>query len=114
MSQVNIYDTANQLERDIRELPAYKALQDAYAKIKENETSYELFEKFRQTSAELQQKAMSGEQPSEEEIQELQSMSQEISADENINQLMQAEQQMSQVFDDINNIITKPLSEIYQ
>lgn len=113
MSQVNIYDTANQLERDIRLLPAYLELKDAFKAIQDNESSMKLFDEFRQQSATLQEKAMSGVQPTEEDMQGLQAMSQLISADENIQKLMMAEQQMSQVFEDINKIITKPLSEIY-
>ena len=38
---------------------------------------------------------------------------QAIEKDENISQLMQAEQKMSQVFQEINQIIVKPLDEIY-
>ncbi|MBG9984082.1 YlbF family regulator [Aerococcaceae bacterium DSM 111022] len=113
MSQVNIYDTANQLERDIRELPAYKEILEAYKVIQENEESNKLFDEFRTKSAELQQLAQMGQQPSDEEMQGLQEMSQQIAADENIQKLMAAEQQMSQVFEDINKIITKPLGEIY-
>ncbi|MGE6421728.1 YlbF family regulator, partial [Staphylococcus pasteuri] len=43
----------------------------------------------------------------------LQEQAQAIEKDENISALMQAEQKMSQVFQEINQIIVKPLDEIY-
>ena len=49
----------------------------------------------------------------EEELAKAQEQAQAIEKDENISQLMQAEQKMSQVFQEINQIIVKPLDEIY-
>ena len=42
----NIYDSANQIEREIRELPEFKALEEAYAKVKANEEAHQLFKDF--------------------------------------------------------------------
>ena len=95
---VNLYDYANQLEQALRDSDEYKAIKDAFAKVKENEESKKLFDEFRETQMNFQQKQMQG---------------QEIPEDENISQLMQAEQKMSQVFQEINQIIVKPLDEIY-
>ena len=36
----NIYDSANELEREIRELPEFKSLEAAFAELKKNETAY--------------------------------------------------------------------------
>ena len=84
---VNLYDYANQLEQALRDSEEYKAIKDAFAKVKENEESKKLFDEFRETQA--------------------------IEKDENISELMNAEQKMSQVFQEINQIIVKPLDEIY-
>ena len=81
---VNLYDYANQLEQALRDSDEYKAIKDAFAK----------------------------EIP-EEELAKAQEQAQAIEKDENISQLMQAEQKMSQVFQEINQIIVKPLDEIY-
>lgn len=114
MTQNNIYDTANQLERDLRNLPAYADLKEAIELINSNEESKQLFNEFRNISNALQAKQMQGETPTEDEIAEIQAMSVKVQSDENITRLMMSEQQVSQVINDINTIITKPLNEVYQ
>ena len=104
---VNLYDYANQLEQALRDSDEYKAIKDAFAKVKENEESKKLFDEFRETQMNFQQKQMQGQEIPEEELAKAQEK------DENISQLMQAEQKMSQVFQEINQIIVKPLDEIY-
>ena len=110
----NVYDTANQLERDLRQLPAYLELKASLEAIEANAESRELFEEFRNLSQLLQAKQMEGDTPSDEEIASIQAMSVKVQGDENINRLMMSEQQVSQVINDINTIITKPLNEAYE
>lgn len=110
----NIYDTANQLERDLREYPAYKELKEAYEDIKADDEANELFNRFRDASMAIQEKQMQGQQPSEEDISQLQAMSGEVMENELIMKLMQSEEKISQLINDINKIITRPLSEIYE
>ncbi|MFQ3854167.1 YlbF/YmcA family competence regulator [Staphylococcus sp. 2S1] len=110
---VNLHDHANQLEQALRESDEYQAIQKAYANVKENKESKELFDEFRETQLEFQQKQMQGEEIGEEELQKAQEQAQKIENDSNISELMVAEQNMSQVFQEINQIIVKPLDEIY-
>ncbi|MDL1995505.1 YlbF/YmcA family competence regulator [Staphylococcus saprophyticus] len=110
---VNLYDHANQLEQALRESDEYQAIQNAYAKVKENQESKDLFDEFRETQLSFQQKQMQGEEIGEEELQKAQEQAQKIDNDSNISELMAAEQNMSQVFQEINQIIVKPLDEIY-
>ena len=110
---VNLYDHANQLEQALRESDEYQAIQNAYAKVKENEESKKLFDEFRETQLSFQQKQMQGEEIGEEELQKAQEQAQKIENYSNISELMAAEQNMSQVFQEINQIIVKPLDEIY-
>ena len=114
MTTNNIYDTANQLEKDIRELPVFKQLQEAYAEIQEDETSSKLFEQFRETSQNLQMKQAQNVEIDEEEISTLQALFMEVSNNQAISKLMASEQQLSQVIEDINKVIIKPLNELYQ
>ncbi|MDO5374982.1 YlbF/YmcA family competence regulator [Staphylococcus rostri] len=111
---VNLYDYANKLEQALRESDEYKAIKDAYANVNANAESKKLFDEFRETQLNFQQKQMQGEQLTEEEIKQAQEQAQEIEKDANISELMNAEQKMSQVFQEINQIIVKPLDEIYQ
>ncbi|MFT2203933.1 YlbF/YmcA family competence regulator [Staphylococcus chromogenes] len=110
---VNLYDHANKLEQALRESDEYKAIQDAYTKVNEDENSKKLFDEFRETQLNFQQKQMQGEEISEEDLQKAQEQAQQIEQDQNISELMAAEQKMSQVFQEINQIIVKPLDEIY-
>lgn len=110
---VNLYDHANQLEQALRESDEYQAIKNAYAKVKENQESKDLFDEFRETQLSFQQKQMQGEEIGEEELQKAQEQAQKIENDSNISELMAAEQNMSQVFQEINQIIVKPLDEIY-
>ena len=110
---VNLHDHANQVEQALRESDEYQAIQKAYANVKENKESKELFDEFRETQLEFQQKQMQGEEIGEEELQKAQEQAQKIENDSNISELMAAEQNMSQIFQEINQIIVKPLDEIY-
>ncbi|HDC2973561.1 TPA: YlbF/YmcA family competence regulator [Staphylococcus aureus] len=110
---VNLYDYANQLEQALRESEEYKAIKEACANVKANEESKKLFDEFRETQINFQQKQMQGEEIAEEDLQKAQEQAQAIEKDENISALMNAEQKMSQVFQEINQIIVKPLDEIY-
>lgn len=110
---VNLHDHANQLEQALRESDEYQAIQKAYANVKENKESKELFDEFRETQLDFQQKQAQGEEIGEEELQKAQEQAQKIENDSNISELMAAEQNMSQVFQEINQIIVKPLDEIY-
>lgn len=109
----NIYDTANQLERDLRSLDAFKSLAAAMTAIKADSATNELFTQFQQLSQGFQMKQMMGEQPSEDEMKEYQAVSEKVMTNETIKQLMDSERLLSQVMEDINRIITKPLQEIY-
>lgn len=66
----NIYDSANQIEREIRELPEFKALKEAYEKVQANEEAHKLFKDFQAMQIELQEKQMSGQEFSDEDANE--------------------------------------------
>ena len=121
---VNLYDYANQLEQALRDSDEYKAIKDAFAKVKGRlivscyasnfiRIQQVLNDEFRETQMSFQQKQMQGEEIPEEDLQKAQEQAQAIEKDENISELMNAEQKMSQVFQEINQIIVKPLDEIY-
>ena len=110
----NIYDTANQLERDLRETEAYVALKAAYEAVKANPESNDMFKEFQGIQIKLQQKQMSGEQITEEEIAEAQNLAQTSGENDVIKGLMEAEQRLSTLIEDLNRIIMKPVQDVYQ
>lgn len=110
----NIYDTVNQLAREFKDLPEFKNLKESISKVKENPESSELYEKFRSLSQEYQNRMMQGQEVSEEEMIAFQELAAKVQQDEHIQAIMRNEQMISQIINDINNIITKPLQEIYE
>lgn len=109
----NIYDSANQIEREIRELPEFKALEEAYAKVKANEEAHQLFKDFQAMQIELQEKQMSGQEFSDEDAAKAQEMAMKIQSEEVINDLMQKEQGFSTIINDLNRIIMTPVRDLY-
>ena len=109
----NIYDTANQLERDLRELQEFKTVKESFEAIYADETAKALFDEFRTVNIELQQKQFSGQEITEEDIQKAQELGQQVSENEHIKALMEAEQRLNTIMQDINRIITNPLQELY-
>lgn len=109
----NIYDSANQIEREIRELPEFKALQEAYGKVKENKEAHELFKNFQTMQIELQEKQMRGEEFSDEDAMKAQEMAMKIQSESVINDLMEKEQGFSTIINDLNRIIMTPVRDLY-
>lgn len=110
----NMYDTANQLERELRDSEQFQALKTAFEQLKENTASYELFKEFQGLQQSLQQKMMAGEEMSQEDAETAQQMSEKIQNDPLITELMQKEQSFSMVADDLNRIILAPVRELYE
>lgn len=111
---VNVYDTANQLESEIQQTPQFVALQGAFAAMKQDAMAYSLFQQFQQVQMDLQQKQMTGQELTDEDINNAQDLAQKVSKIEVINNLMDKEKDMSQVMQEINQIISKPIAELYQ
>lgn len=111
---VNVYDQANALETALRESDEFQNMKALYGKVNEDAESKKLFDEFRELQMTLQQKQMQGEELLEEDIQKAQNSAQEIENDENIRDLMLAEQKMSDLIQDLNRVIMKPIEELYQ
>lgn len=109
----NLYDVAYNLEKALRESDEFKSLKRLYDEVNANESASKMFENFRNIQLNLQQKQMSGEEISEEEIQQAQKSVQLVQQHDKISQLMAAEQRLSMVVTELNKIIMKPLEEMY-
>lgn len=111
---INIYDSANQIEREIRQLPEFLALVEAFDKVKNETDSYKLFKEFQQLQQTLQQKQMQGEEFSDEDAKNAQELAEKVQSSDLINDLMTKEQTFSVIIGDLNQIIMKPIQELYQ
>ncbi|MDR2834550.1 MAG: YlbF family regulator [Streptococcaceae bacterium] len=111
---INIYDTANQLEREIRQLPEYSAVQEAFTNVQNNEEAKGIYSAYTAVQNEMHQKMMSGAMPTPEDQAKLQEVGQKVEANEIIRELLTAEQKFSGLVQEINTIIMKPIQEIYE
>ena len=111
---VNIYDTANQLEQVLRNTEEFTTLEAAFGAVKEDEEASRVFNEFRQVQQMIQQKQMMGQEISEEEAAQAQEVSTKISQNEIITKLLEAEKRVGQMIDDINQVVLKPVRELYQ
>lgn len=110
---VNLYDSAYALEKAIRESAEYAQIKQAYNEVNADPQAKQMFDHFRQIQMNLQQKQMMGQEISPEEIQQAQSTVVNVQQNEKIARLMQAEQRMSMVIAELNQVIMKPLEELY-
>lgn len=110
----NIYDTANEIEKDLRESSQYENLKAALATVKADEEANGILEEFQGMQALVYQKQQMGQQVTEEEAENAQAISQKMTENELTTALMDSERELNQVLTDINEIIMKPIQEVYQ
>lgn len=110
----NVYDAANEIERDLREADQYVGLKEAIAEVKADEEANEVLVEFQGMQALVYQKQQMGQEISEEEAAQAQEVSKKMTENELTSNLMEKERELNQVLTDINEIIMKPIQELYQ
>lgn len=110
----NIYDTVNQVERELRETEQYITLKEAIEAVKADEDANAILTDFQGVQQLFFQKQQMGQEISEEEAAQAQEVSQKMQENELTSELMEKEQQLNQVLTDVNQIIMKPIQELYQ
>ncbi|MFB6465212.1 YlbF family regulator [Cytobacillus sp. Hz8] len=110
---VNIHDSAYELQKTIRNSQEYSALKLAYQEVNADESARRMFENFRNIQMQLQQKQMMGQNISQEEVEQAKKSVALVQQNPKIARLMEAEQRMSMVIAELNQIIMKPLEELY-
>lgn len=110
---VNLYDAAYELEKAIRLSDEYKLLKQMYDDVNADDSARKMFESFRDIQMKLQQKQMMGEEISQEEVDRAQKTVALVQQHDKISKLMQAEQRMGMIIGEINQLIMKPLEELY-
>lgn len=111
---INIYDTANQLERELRQTEQFKDLKAAFEELKQNESAYALFKEFQTFQQAMQQKMMAGEEMTEEDATKAQNLTEKIQQEALVSSLMMKEQAFSQLINELNRIVLAPVNELYQ
>ncbi|HHY21013.1 MAG TPA: YlbF family regulator [Bacilli bacterium] len=109
----NLYDKAHELSRALRTSNEYVAMKDLYEQVMNDTETKKIFISFRDLQLSLQRKQMQGEQITEEEAVEAQKQFELVQQNELMTKLFEAEQRLSMIVADVNQIITEPLNEIY-
>jgi len=110
---INLHESAQSLETAIRQSEEFRELQQVYQEVNDDRAAKQIFDQFRQIQMTLQQKQMAGQNITEQDVQAAQSIEMQVQQNEKITRLMQAEQRMNMVIGELNQIILKPLAELY-
>ncbi|MUK90063.1 hypothetical protein GMD78_16955 [Ornithinibacillus sp. L9] len=109
----NIYDSAYDMEKAIRESEEFQGLKSAFEAVMNDPSAKQMFDNFRNTQMELQQKQMQGEEITEEEVEKARQVVELVQQHEDISKLMEQEQRLNMMINEVSQIITKPLEELY-
>ena len=110
----NIYDTINQLERDIREEAAYKDLVAAVEALKNDQEAFDIYTEFRALQSSFQFKAQLGQEITEEDEKNANELQEKLANNEVIASLMDKERALNTLVEDINKGVSSPINEVYQ
>ena len=108
----NIYDSANELSRGLRELPEYKAVKTAKDAIQADEQASKIFADYLAFQQEIQVMAQTGQMPDAPFQEKMQSFSKQIQENALLSDFFAKQQQLSIYLSDIEKIVFEPVSEL--
>ncbi|MFC4353552.1 YlbF family regulator [Chryseomicrobium palamuruense] len=111
---MNIYDDINRLEATLRTTTEMQDVKQAIEAVKSDEEAKNLFESFRKIQMTLQEKQVKGEEIAGEELEYAQKTAQLAQSNEKIMVMLEAEMKLSQLIEEINRILLKPVQELYE
>lgn len=110
---VNIYDVAYDVEKAIRASEQFKVLEETYKELESDPEAKQLFANFRDMQLKMQEKQMQGEEIPEDDIIQASIMIADVQKNEKIAKLLEAEERMGMIMTEINQIMIRPLEELY-
>ena len=108
----NIYDSANELSRGLRELPEYKAVKAAKDGIQADEHAGKIFADYLAFQQEIQVMVQTGQMPDASFQEKMQSFSKQIQENALLSDFFAKQQQLSIYLSDIEKIVFEPVSEL--
>ena len=111
---MNIYDDINKLETTLRQTSEMQGVKEAIQAVKEDQEAKDLFESFRKIQMTLQEKQVKGEEIAGEELEYAQKTAQLAQSNEKILAMLEAEMKLSQLIEEINRVLLKPVQELYE
>ncbi|MGE5416289.1 MAG: YlbF family regulator [Acidobacteriota bacterium] len=104
---MNVYDNAHETARALKQSQQYLDYRAAREKLKTDASAWSMLNDFRSKQAELQEKIMTGEQPPENKIEEINRLFEIISQSGPVMEFMQTELALIRVVEDIQQILIK-------
>lgn len=111
MSQ-NVYDLANELDRAIRQLPEYKAVEVVKGSIEGNPEAKSILGQYLAFQTELQQQLQAGQLPSDDVQEKMKDFTRQVQANPLLTEYFSKQQQVSIYISDLEKIIFKPLQDL--
>lgn len=108
----NIYDLANELDRALRRLPEYQAVQAAKEAIDKDVAAKAIFTDYLAFQQELQAMMQTGTLPDEKMQEKMQQISKQMEENALVSEFFTKQQQLSVYIADLERIIFSPLREL--
>ena len=105
----NIYDSANELSRGLRELPEYKAVKAANDAISADAEASKIFTEYVAFQEEIQRLAQTGQMPDASFQAKMEGFGKQISL---LSEFFTKQQQLAIYLSDIEKIVFEPVSEL--
>ncbi|MCM3747987.1 YlbF family regulator [Paenibacillus pasadenensis] len=109
---MNVYDKAYELAKALEESHEAKAVQAARAAADADPDARRMLFDFQKRQVDLQQRMMSGDEPSAEELENLNRLYELLSMNPLVQRYFEAEKRLSVVVEDVNRIIGNSLSAL--
>lgn len=110
---INIYDSANQVATDFQKLDEFKALENAVNAVKNNEESAALFKQMDEMQTKIINSQTEGRDFPKDLEEDYKKLNEKVQKNDQILQLLQAEQSVSKTIEDVQKAITKPINDLY-
>ena len=108
----NIYDSANELSRGLRELQEYKAVKEAKDAIAADAEASKIFADYLAFQQEIQVMAQTGQMPDASFQEKMESFGNQIQGNALLSPFFAKQQQLSIYLSDIERIVFEPISEL--
>lgn len=108
----NIYDLANELDRAIRQLPEYKAVEVVKGTVEGDPAAKAVLDEYLAFQKDLQSLMQSGQMPSADMQKRMEEISKKVEANPVVAQYFAKQQQLSIYIADIEKIIFQPLKDL--
>ncbi|WP_106766407.1 YlbF family regulator [Paenibacillus faecalis] len=110
---MTIYDKAHDLAKAMKESKEVQEITSAVKLIEADPESKQMLDNFRERQMEIQQRMMTGDMPSQEEMEKMEKLFEVLSLNLNIRRLFDAERRLSVIIEDVNKIISDSLQHLY-